>query len=255
MDLIKKLKSNSGATIVFALTVFMIAAIISTTIILISESSAKLSGKERQDEQAYLAVSSAARLMEKEISSRTVTITTSKDVEEESAEGNVTGDDTEGGTDSEIIVSIAGAETPITSFENDPVSELLIDILSDMINVTGSDRPKSITIKLPDETDYIGYTVVASITTGNKTVQAEGELGDAASSDDSNTFICTYEAFKFEDEEFEDCVYSTSVSYYGYITKAEIKEISIDEGTGTVKTINKAHWSIMNNESQSSSQN
>ena len=54
----KKVSAKDGATIVFAMTIFLIAALIGTSLVTISVSSVKLSGKQRKDEQAYLMASS-----------------------------------------------------------------------------------------------------------------------------------------------------------------------------------------------------
>ena len=74
MNVFKKLKTNTGATIVFALAIFLVAVVIGVSLLTISVSSARSSASQLKDEQAYLAVSSAARLFQKNIEGKTITL-------------------------------------------------------------------------------------------------------------------------------------------------------------------------------------
>ena len=75
MKAIKKLKSNRGATIIFAMAIFLVAAIISASLVTVSLSATKSSASQLEDEQAYLAVSSAARIFQKEVEGKNVVLT------------------------------------------------------------------------------------------------------------------------------------------------------------------------------------
>lgn len=75
MKAIKKLKSNKGATIIFAMAIFLVAVILSVSLITISMTAVKSTSRQLEDEQAYLAVSSAARLFQKQIEGATVDVT------------------------------------------------------------------------------------------------------------------------------------------------------------------------------------
>lgn len=75
MGIKRKLSSKSGASIVFALAIFLVSTIISLALISISLTSAKSSAMQLEDEQAYLAVSSAARLLQKQMSTSCAEVT------------------------------------------------------------------------------------------------------------------------------------------------------------------------------------
>ena len=59
----QKLHSDSGATIIIAMAVFLIVTLLSTTIVSAALTGVRSAGLQRREEQAYLSVSSAAILL------------------------------------------------------------------------------------------------------------------------------------------------------------------------------------------------
>ncbi len=63
-DMIRKIKDQKGATIVFALVVFMIAAVISAMIVNVAMANLSRTASRKSMEQARIAVVSAAKYLE-----------------------------------------------------------------------------------------------------------------------------------------------------------------------------------------------
>lgn len=63
-DMIRKIKDQKGATIVFALVVFMIAAVISAMIVNVAMANLSRTASRKSKEQARIAVVSAAKYLE-----------------------------------------------------------------------------------------------------------------------------------------------------------------------------------------------
>ena len=87
----KKLKSTDGVTILFALLGFMVAAMVSITIITAATSMAKRVHSDTAEEQTHLTLTSAAELVEAEMEKTTYTLVTKseggKTIETGTAEG------------------------------------------------------------------------------------------------------------------------------------------------------------------------
>ncbi len=63
MDMMRKCKSQRGATLIFALFGFMVAAMVCVTIVSAAASNANRVKNQTEEEKAYLAVSSAANVV------------------------------------------------------------------------------------------------------------------------------------------------------------------------------------------------
>ena len=138
MKAIKKLKSNRGATIIFAMAIFLVAVVISASLVTVSLTATKSSASQLEDEQAYLAVASAARIFQKKVEGKNVIIT---------KEGATT------------TASIDG----VTENNPDPIDSTLIFIAG--LDPTGNvPDPENIIVTSPAE---LSYDVVISMKVKN----------------------------------------------------------------------------------------
>ena len=231
----KKVSAKDGATIVFALTIFLIAALIGTSLVTISVSSVKLSGKQRKDEQAYLMASSTARLIEKEISKRTIIIT--KDVNSNKEIIKVVKESNPNESQNQNEESPAqGTQTEGQSAEysesKDPISKALVNVLKGV-----SEQALDLNLTADaDIEDYINYYAKIVI----KKSAAD------------YSFDCTYNIYQVGDATNE-AKYTSTVHYYGYESEAKINVIN-DEDTEPqlAKEIKKCYWSLFRDERKSS---
>ncbi|MBE5859340.1 MAG: hypothetical protein E7301_04350 [Butyrivibrio sp.] len=123
MKAIKKLKSNRGATIIFAMAIFLVAVVISVSLITVSLTATKSSASQLEDEQAYLAVASAARIFQKEVEGKNVVLTKVGET---------------------ITSSISGVSE---SAKSEPINNALITI-------AGGNDPTKITVSSPTQLGY-----------------------------------------------------------------------------------------------------
>ena len=72
---IQKLKSQTGASITFALLLFLVCAVISSVVIVAATTAAGRMSQLPEMDQRYYAVTSAARLLQHEIDGKTVVVT------------------------------------------------------------------------------------------------------------------------------------------------------------------------------------
>lgn len=216
---------------VFAMTIFLIAALIGASLVTISVSSVKLSGKQRKDEQAYLMASSTARLIEKEISKRTIIITKDVTTDEETinvvigGNPNASQDQSEGNSEEGTQ---SGGQSEEYSESTDPISKALVNVLK---GVSEQTLDLNLTADADIE-DYINYYAKIII----KKQSAD------------YSFDCTYSIYQVGDATNE-AKYTSTVHYYGYESEAEVKTIN-PEGTEPqiAKEIKKCYWSLFSDE-------
>lgn len=102
MNAIKnKIKSRKGASITFALLIFMVCAIISTVVIVAASTASGRMSQIAQSDQMYYAVTSAAGLLRDDIDGTTVTVS----YEVDNVENTINAD--------EVVPNGAGAKTAI----------------------------------------------------------------------------------------------------------------------------------------------
>ena len=77
----RKLGSQAGASITFALLLFLVCAVISSVVIVAATAAGGRLSKLAEMDQRYYAVTSAAELLKHEIDGKTVIVTQSKDAE------------------------------------------------------------------------------------------------------------------------------------------------------------------------------
>lgn len=73
---VEKLHSRRGASLIYALLLFLVASMVSVLVLSASVTAVKRLNDDRKQEQEYLLLSSAARLIKKHMESSMVTITT-----------------------------------------------------------------------------------------------------------------------------------------------------------------------------------
>ncbi len=218
----KKIESQNGATIVFALAVFLVAVIISFSLVTISSTAIKTSGKQLKDEQAYLAVSSAARMIQKQLDGLYIEV---------EYPGDITGGESLSGTykikRTERLEDETGAKYVIREITGDNLvgfeAAIFAVIKGDksmtesMLTVTSSDapgmkmNPVKVIINAPDDRDDYG----------------------------ENGFSVVFQAL---DEKDDSVIYQSSLDFYGYSTN-RVKR----KPDNTVKsTTTRISWRIYN---------
>ena len=214
MKAIKKLKSNRGATMIFAMAMFLVAIVISVSLISVSMSATKTAASVLEDEQAYLAVSSAARILQDEIESKDIIQTDWKESFDGHASGYRSTKITDKTTEPETITTYEGEGLP----SGEPVSKMLIGVLR-------GTAPEKITVISPDDLECDVEIVIS--------VKADKSLKAVLNAYDKN------------DAEKLKPLYTTSLVFYSYIGTAEVK--GLPEGATemiVVKEVTKARWSI-----------
>ena len=214
MKAIKKLKSNRGATMIFAMAVFLVAIVISVSLISVSMSATKTSASVLEDEQAYLAVSSAARILQDEIETKGIIQTDWKADYGGQSNGYRSTKLTDNMTDPATVTVLSGDELPL----GEPVSRFLIGILR-------GTSPEKITVVSPDD---LGCDVEIEFT-----VAAD------------RSFKAILNAYDKFDVVRSEPLYTTSLFFYAYVGSAEVK--GLPEGATEkilVKEVTKARWSV-----------
>lgn len=190
MGIKRKLSSNSGASIVFALAIFLISTIISLTLITISVTSAKTSSIQLEDEQAYLAVSSAARLFVSAMGD------TELKARQTATDGNLPEDYFEGAT--------------FYKGTDPSNSETLLELDNALINYLGDGDGTTFSILSPDTN--LKYDVEVKI----RKVDSNKDLIE----DDASPYVFIAEfASKKKEGIAAKGSYRTSMCFYPYITQ------------------------------------
>lgn len=153
----KKLKSSSGATALFALAGFLLAAVVSFAIVTAAFNNANRVKGQQEEQRAYLAVTSAASLLRDRLANKTVTITQMLNLDKTTEVD-------------ELVIEEGNVETVIPreyTGDDDPLVQSLADAMLDgTLNSADSD----LELKIGDDLDmdvkisYDGWRVVMKIT-------------------------------------------------------------------------------------------
>jgi len=125
--IVNKLRSRTGASITFALLLFLVCAVLCSVIITAATASSGRMSQIAETDQRYYAVSSAAELLQKQIDGKTVSIVKVEETEYTTTyTSGVAGEPVEGTPVIRIYI-VAGKKASEIDEEEDYVAENLVD--------------------------------------------------------------------------------------------------------------------------------
>ena len=232
MKVYKRLNSNRGATIIFAIAILLVAAVISLAIIAISLTSAQSSAHVLEDEQGYLAVSSAARILEKEIASKRVFVTEWK----ASFDGHAAGSKTaklqykDEATGTLVTVNCDGDTVP----SGDPIGAALVKIVRN-----GSQSV--ITVEAPNKMESKVKIEISKQSTS----------GSGGTDANKNNIKAVLKAYDAKDSGMSNPVYTTSMYFNAVSGDGALG----GEGDSEINKITSVCWSTKRYDTKRGSEN
>ena len=161
--MIQKLNSRRGVTLVYALLLFLVAAMVSLVILQGALTTARRVHSEKQSEQAWLTLNSAAQLMRDELQSSTCTITTTKTTY---AWGTTTSSTTyspDGPLGSLLQKAVESADDQSRAYTADTLTVTAADNLLDPVSVQLTLQPCSVDWTAADAENNYRVTAVFSM--------------------------------------------------------------------------------------------
>ena len=159
----QKLKSQTGASITFALLLFLVCAVVGSAVLVAGTAAAGRMSKIAEMDQRYYAVNSAARLLVETIEKETVTIVKTNSLDSSDGSGGNTSSGQEGTS------GAGGAANEKQSFPRDAAKKLGI------LDGTGSDlsSPTEFTLSIKDADSDVKDSIEVKI---SETITPDGSM-------------------------------------------------------------------------------
>ena len=220
----KRLKNNSGATILMALLLILLATAVGAAVLTAAVSAARHLRSDREAQQNYLTVSSAAELIRDSINGqtykRTLTVTREANTDEH---GNVTGYTVSSNTEVIPPKGIMKAWLDACMDNSEGTSDLYAAFrpCSDTITVTVGDAAAGL------------QQVQAKFSAEPSTITLEGEELDSS-------IIRVELSLPSDDEKADDC--RMTLTMIGKLRRVGPREVPPEPETGTFEFVTNVTW-------------